>query len=159
MTTNRPFITAGASKVFQSSSSNVLTFYDVQSEDISKNAGLMDMPMPTQDSDGKIVMDLMGTGREILITGIVGTADVGTGKLYLYAADIAGLGVHTLVNGQQGTAIYGQYVYTPETLNRGNTGAQITINVVVSDASIKSVKGDPESMEYSVTLLEFGTLV
>jgi len=159
MTTNEPFITAGASKVFQSSSSNVLTFYDIQDEEIAKNAGLIDMPMPTLDSNGKIVMDLMGTGREIVISGIVGTADVGTGCLYKYAADIVGIGPHTLINGQQGTTIYGQYVYTPETLNRGNTGTQVTINVVVGDASIKGVKGNPESMEYSITLMEFGTLV
>ena len=45
--------------------------------------------MPTMDSNGQIVMDLMGATREITIEGIVSNKDVS--DLFAYARDIVGL--------------------------------------------------------------------
>ena len=139
---------------FESSGSVVLTLYDVQSEDISKSSGLIEFPMPTMDSNGKIVMDLMGASREISIEGIVTTGDVP--EIYKYARDIVGLqgtggSNNTLISGAQGSA-YGQFTYKSYTVSN-------TIFVVVSEASISSEKGNPESRKYNITMLEYGTLI
>ena len=139
---------------FESSGSVVLTLYDVQSEDISKSSGLIEFPMPTMDSNGKIVMDLMGASREISIEGIVTTGDVP--EIYKYARDIVGLqgdsgSNNTLISGAQGSA-YGQFTYKSYTVSN-------TIFVVVSEANISSEKGNPESRKYNITMLEYGTLI
>ncbi len=139
---------------FESSGSAVLTLYDVQSEDVSKSSGLIEFPMPTMDSNGKIVMDLMGASREISIEGIVTTKDVP--EIYKYARDIVGLqgtsGTNnTLISGAQGSA-YGQFTYKSYTVSN-------TIFVVVSEASISSEKGNTESRKYNITMLEYGTLI
>jgi hypothetical protein len=153
--TNPTIATLGLN--FSSSGSATLTFYGVQSEEIRKTSGLIDLPMPTKDSDGKIVMDLMGAGREISISGIVTEGDVGTGNLYKYAQDIAGLqsaGTETLVNGVQGTS---HYTYTPECMNR--TGGAVTITVVVIDARITAERANLGSLAYSVTMMETRDLI
>ncbi len=139
---------------FESSGSVVLTLYDVQSEDISKSSGLIEFPMPTMDSDGKIVMDLMGASREISIEGIVTTGDVP--EIYKYARDLVGLqgttgSNNTLISGAQGSA-YGQFTYKSYIVSD-------TISVVVSEASVSSEKGNPESRKYNITMLEYGTLI
>ncbi len=139
---------------FESSGSNILTLYDVQSEDIRKSSGLIEFPMPTMDSNAKIIMDLMGANREITIEGIVTVNDVV--EIYKYARDITGLQgttgtFNTLISGEQGGA-YGQYSYSSYAVSN-------MIFVVVSEASIKAVKGDPNSRTYSLTMLEYGTLI
>ena len=139
---------------FASSGSAVLTLYDVQSENISKTSGLIEFPMPTMDSDDKIVMDLMGAGREITIEGIVTTQDVS--PISNYVKDIVGLqGVggsnNTLISGAQG-GTYGQFTYN-------SYGISDTISVVVSEANVSSEKGNPEMRKYSITLIEYGILV
>ncbi len=139
---------------FESSGSEVLTLYDIQSEDVNKTSGLIPFPMPTMDSNGQIVMDLMGATREITIEGIVTTSDVP--KIYEYARDIVGLqgtaGTNnTLISGAQGSA-YGQFTYQSYTVSNA-------ISVVVSEASISSEKGNPESKKYSITMIEYGTLI
>ncbi len=139
---------------FESSGSVVLTLYDVQSEDIRKTSGLIPFPMPTMDSNGQIVMDLMGATREISIEGIVTTGDVP--EIYKYARDIAGLqgtggSNNSLISGAQGSA-YGQFTYKSYTVSN-------TIFVVVSEASISSEKGNTESRKYNITMLEYGTLI
>lgn len=157
MTETSPTITASAGNNFLSSGSKTLTLYHVTLENISKSAGLIDLPMPTMDSNGKIVMDLMGASRTITVEGVVEESDVGTGNLYKYARDIAGLaesGYNTLINGMQSTT---PYLYTPESLNRGSSGK--TIKVVVSEASVKSERADPNSMGYHITMIEYGILV
>lgn len=137
---------------FASSGTKILTLYNIQSESIRKSAGVIDMPMPTMDSNGKIVMDLMGTSREINIDGIVTTANVG--RLNRYAQDIVGLngtssGYETLINGGQGT---NQYAYFSITTSN-------TILVCVTEANVKYEKGNPNSMAYAITMMEYGTLV
>ncbi len=139
---------------FESSGSAVLTLYDIQSEDVRKTSGLIPFPMPTMDSNGQIVMDLMGATREISIEGIVTTSDVP--EIYKYARDIAGLqgtsGTNnTLISGAQGSA-FGQFTY-------GSYTTSNTIFVVISEASISSEKGNPESRKYNITMIEYGTLI
>jgi hypothetical protein len=146
-------ITAAAG-TFESSGSAILTLYNVQTEDIRKNSGLIEFPMPTMDSNGKIVMDLMGASREITIEGIVTSNDVS--QLDKYARDIAGLQgtagtYNTLISGAQG-GTYGKFTYASQVLSAN-------ISVVVSEASIKNEKGNPNSKQYSITMMEYGTLI
>jgi hypothetical protein len=144
-------ITAVAGNNFYSSGSKVLTLYNVQNEDIRKSAGVIDLPMPTLDSNGKIVMDLMGASREISIDGIVAISDVGTGNLFKYAQDIAGLSgtYNSLINGSQGTNQYSFF----------SQATSSSINVCITEASAKYEKGNPNSLTYSITMMEYGTLV
>jgi len=143
-----------ASGTFESSLSSVLTLYTVQAEDVNKSSGLFEFPMPMLDSNGKIIMDLMGASREITVEGIVTTDDVG--EIYKYARDIVGLqgtaGVYnTLISGVQGGA-YGQFTYASYLLSNN-------ISVVVSESSCSAAQGDPNSRRYSITMIEYGTLV
>ena len=139
---------------FESSGSVVLTLYGVQSEDVRKSSGLIEFPMPTMDSNGKIVMDLMGASREITIEGIVTTKDVP--DIYKYGRDIVGLqgtagSNNTLISGAQGSA-FGQFTYNCYAVSE-------TIFVVVSEANISSEKANPDGRKYSITMLEYGTLI
>jgi len=144
-------ITATAGNNFYSSGSKVLTLYNVQSEDVRKSAGVIDMPMPTLDSNGKIIMDLMGASREISIDGIITVSNVGEGNLFKYAQDIAGLSgtYNSLINGSQGT---NQYSFFSQATNS-------TIKVCITETSIKYEKGNPNSLTYSITMMEYGTLI
>jgi len=152
MTLTNPTLAGGASKTFTSSTSSTLTLYNVQEELIHKTSNLFDFPMPTLDSNKKILMDLMGCTRTISIKGIVTKDDVS--DIYKFADDIAGLGTNALIFGTQGSN-GGQigYVYTPEILNRGR-GSNTTITVYVLDAEVKAIKADPNSFEYSIELME-----
>ncbi len=141
---------------FESSGSAVLTLHNVQSESVSKTSGLIEFPMPTLDSNGKIVMDLMGASREITVEGRVTSSDVT--EIYKFARDIVGLQsvvsegtYNTLISGAQGGA-FGQFTYKSYTVSNA-------IFVVVSDASVTAEKGDTESRQYSITMLEYGTLI
>lgn len=151
-----PTLLGGASKVFTSSTSSTLTLYGVQSETIRKSANLLDFPMPTADSNEKLLFDLMGTSREITVEGIFVTGMGSITDSYKYAADLAGLGNHSLINGSQGNTTYQKpgYDYTSEIMNRGNSGSVITIRVYVNDVTITGEKGNPNSFNYSITLLE-----
>ena len=145
---------SSVSGTFESSGTAVLTLYDIQSEDVSKSSGLIEFPMPTMDSNGKIVMDLMGASREITVEGIVTTNDVP--NIYEYARDLVGLqgtagSNNTLISGAQGSA-YGQFTYQSYTVSNA-------ISVVVNEASVSSEKGNPESRKYNITMLEYGTLI
>lgn len=144
-------ITAVAGNNFYSSGSKILTLYNIQSEDIRKSSGTIDLPMPTLDSNGKIIMDLMGASREISIDGIVTTSDVGEGNLFKYAQDIVGVSgtYNSLINGSQGT---NQYTFFSQATSQ-------TINVCITDSNAKYEKGNPNSLSYSITMMEYGTLV
>ena len=123
MTITNPTITAGANKVFRSSTTNVLTLYNVKSEEIKKTSGVIEMPMPMSDSNEKFVMDLMGASREITVKGTVSAEDVGgLANLWKYAHDLVGLADvngGTLIDGNQGALATGNYNYSSETLSRG----------------------------------------
>lgn len=155
---NRPYIEGGASTEFSESGSNKLYFYGVQSEVISKTSGLIDLPMPVSDSNSKIVMDLMGASRTIQLNGIVTTADVS--NLYNYVNDLVGIkgyptsGKYVSLFGEQGSN-GGQagWKYYPESLNRGRA-TDIFITVYVTDVSVTSDAGNPNSINYSISLME-----
>ena len=139
---------------FESSGTAVLTLYGLQTEDITKTSGLIPFPMPTMDSNGQIVMDLMGATREITIEGIVTKDNVP--DIYKYGRDLVGLqgtagSNNTLISGAQGSA-FGQFTYN-------SYATSDTVFVVVSEASVSSDKGNPESRKYSITMLEYGTLI
>jgi len=128
---------------FLSSGNNTLSFYNVQSEEIRKSAGVIDLPMPTMDSDQKIVMDLLGASREIKIEGIVTSQDVP--YLYQYVKDLVGLNSgdnKTLVNGNQ--PVYGYH----------SVMLKKCISVAVTDVSIKADAGNTEALHYEVTMIE-----
>lgn len=166
MTVTNPTITARNSKNFNSSGTNVLTLYNVSSEETHKFTGVIEMPLPMTDSYQKFVFDLMGAGREVTVAGKVTTADVGTTagrtNLWKYAADLVGyryFAASTLIDGDQGSTTTGQYFYTHDALNKGNVGEQIAVNVLVSETTIEATKGNPDSFDYSIAMVEFGTLV
>ena len=154
MTVTNPTIASTGTKTFSSSSSTTLTLYGVQSENIQKTSGFIELPLPLQDSDSKIVMDLLGSSRNINIRGIVSEDDVGVNNLYKYASDIVGL--TGLITGNQKVATTNPtgYTYNSEVLNYGNSGTT-TIKVLVMDASVERAYGNPTSFSYSINLLEF----
>jgi len=153
MTVTACIITETSGNNFNYSGNKTMTLYNVQSEDFRKSAGVIDLPMPTLDSDGKIVMDLMGASREITIEGVVTIDNVGgtAANLAKYALDIVGLastGKNTLINGSQGTNQYTyQSIFTQET----------AIKVVITESTAKFEKGNPNSFTYNITMMEYGT--
>ena len=156
MTITNPTLAGGGTKTFASSSSAILTLYGVQRETISKDSSLINFPMPLNDSDAKIVFDLMGVSRTIKIEGTVTVDDVAS--LYNYAQDLAGLTNNSLIFGNQGNTATGYdgkagYAYTPEILNRGNAGTT-TIIVYVESVNIVSEKANPNSFTYDISLIE-----
>lgn len=152
-----PTLTAGASIVFSSSSTNILTLYGIQSEVISKDAGFIEMPMPTKDSKDKIMMDLMGASRQVKIEGKVTQEDT---NLDDYINDLVGLkdsptnGFTSLINGRQGNN-GGQkgYIYKPWMINIARI-TDITITVYVTDVTVTAEAGNPRSVIYSISLME-----
>jgi len=61
---------------------------NVSSEVSAKNSGLFNWPMPFEDSDEAVLMDLMGTSRTITISGVfTGTVS----ELRTFISDIEGL--------------------------------------------------------------------
>ena len=153
MTVANPLLVNNGTKTFASSSSGTLTLYGVQNEEISKNSNLIEFPIPTQDSNKRLVMDLMGSSRNVNITGRVSTNDVS--DLYKYVEDLVGLGTNTLVNGNQvGDGAIAGYSYTSEVLNYGRASTQTTFAVYIMDVSVTRDKGDPESFSYSLNLVE-----
>lgn len=161
MTNGNPTIVTGGN-VFTSSGSATLTLYGVSNEDIRKSSGLIEFPMPVSDSNSKIMMDLMGCSREITIEGVVTIADCT--KLCDYANDLIGLkdsptaSKQSLVYGGQGDTGSSQvgYKYYPELLNRSRT-SNLYIGVYVMEVSVNSEKANPNSLRYSITLMECDT--
>lgn len=157
LTDNNPYVTGG-SVIFSDTGTNTLKFYGVQSEMISKTSGFIDLPMPIADSDKKIMMDLMGTSRTITIEGIASSSQVT--NLYNYINDLVGLknyptaSRNTLLFGEQGSN-GGQvgWKYYPESLNRGRA-TDIFITVYVTDVSVTSEAGNPNSIRYTVSMME-----
>lgn len=158
MTQLFPTLTAGSSAVFNSSGTNVLTLYGAYEEKIRKSSNLFDFPMPTMDSDKKIMMDLMGCTREITVSGTVTISDVS--DLYKYANDIVGLKDNpdankiTLVFGNQGNTL-GRvgYLYTSSVLNINRT-TNATISVYILDASVTGLQAKPTGFDYSISMME-----
>jgi hypothetical protein len=143
-----PTITSSGSLNFYSSGNKILQLYNVQSESVRKSAGTIDLPMPTMDSNGKIIMDLMGASREITIDGVATSGDI---ELFKYAQDIAGLKgtYNTLINGAQGTDLYSYF----------SLAVSSAINVCVTETNVKYEKGSPNMILYSISMMESDTLI
>lgn len=158
MTLTTPSITAGASKTFISSGTNVLTLFNVSSEETRKTTGVIEMPMPMSHSSEKFVYDLMGASREVTMKGKVTTADVGTTagrtNLWKHAQDL----IFGLIDANQGDATTGQYLYAHDALSKGSP-VDVTVYVLVSEVTIEATKGNPDSFDYSINMTEFGTLI
>lgn len=158
MTMTNPKLVGGASVVFSESGTNELILYGVQSEEIRKESGLIDLPMPVSDSDSKLAFDLMGTSRTISIEGIVASSNVT--NLYNYINDLVGLKNYpvaakaVILSGNQGSN-GGQvgWKYYPESLNIGRV-TDIYITVYVTDVSVTREAGNPSSIKYNLTLME-----
>ena len=152
-----PTLQCGASLQFFSSASTTLTLYGC-TETVTKDANLIDFPMPLSDSDQKIMMDFMGASRSIQIDGVVTGSDIGgAANLYKYARDITGLkGVvyASLISGNQGSN-GGQagYTYSSYVLNLG-TSSPSTMSVYVMSANVKAEPGNTNSFSYSINLME-----
>lgn len=154
MTVTNPTLSNDGSKVFSSSGSSTLTLYGVQSESISKNSNMIEFPIPTQDSNKRLLMDLLGASRSVSISGVVSESDIGSGNLYKYVDDLVGLGANTLVNGdQKGDGSVAGYTYTSEVMNYGR-GVNSTFSVYVMDVSATRVKGETISFAYQINLIE-----
>ena len=156
MTVTYPIISGGeySTKTFKVSGDETLTLYGVRSEKIIKTAGQIEMPMPNLDSNSKIIMDLMGASREITVVGEVSKDDLGGSEIYEYAEDLVGLGNDTLVFGNQEDQYNGDYLYKSEMLNRGYGGSDFTVAVVIKDVTTESVEGNPNSLRYSIMMVE-----
>jgi len=154
MTVTNPTLEGGSGKTFASSGTSTLTLYGVRSETVSKASNLIEFPIPTQDSDQRIIMDLMGASRNITIEGVVTASDVS--DLYKYADDLVGLGTDTLINGAQGTNGYnsgGGYNYLSELYNR-NRGVNSGIVVYILDVSVDGEAGNTQGLRYSISMIE-----
>ena len=138
-----PTLTKGSGTFFTSSTA-ILTLYNTQTEGVTKSANLINLPMPTGDSDEIIVFDLLGVTRELKVRGRFTTSD---GTINNFAKDL-----NSLVAGKQGDTGGGQvgYDYTPQ-----STGVKIT--VYVNTVSWDFVAGEPNSLDYNISLIEAGS--
>jgi len=113
---------------------------DVQSEESTKSSGLFDMPMPLQDSDKTLIMDLMGTTRTITVNGsFTGT----TSELRTFIGDI-----ETLQNGEQTALTFVSSWYT---------GYSETTFLIQGFTHTKD-SADENRVKYTLTLLEGSVL-
>jgi len=104
----------------------------VKTESSSKESNLFFFPMPYSDSDSAFLIDLMGTSRNINITGeFVGAP--ATIKSNIEA-------IEAIQNGQQGIVEY--------------AGELITKDVQIQTFSWDYKEGDPNRVSYTLTLVE-----
>ena len=137
-------------RTWASSGSCCLVLYNANREEIKKDAGFMEFPMPTMDSNCKIILDLMGATREIEVSGIVTSSDVSC--LCKFAQDIVGNG-NSLIDGAQG-ATTTKYCYFSDIMNRGTGGLSNYIVVRIRNASASIEKADVSKLSYTISMLE-----
>jgi len=172
-----PTLTSGG-KTFLTSSTAVLTLYNVQTEATKKSAGLIRVSMPVlsgantpvstnADSNSAIMADLLGNSRDFHLEGRFTTQDIS--HAYKFVRDLASIGAtdpQTLIYGQGDTQVTPNplspkvgYTYTPVALNLSSTGlitgtAQSTTTVYVNDVNVTLTAGEPNTVNYSLTLYE-----
>ena len=110
----------------------------VTSEDISKDAQLFQMPIPTRDSDELLALDLFGAVRTINIKGVY------SGSSSAIASFLGDL--NDLINGRQSTR-----TYHSDTLGSGSSG---NIEVFVQTIRHSFEKGSPNMVNYEISMLE-----
>lgn len=107
---------------------------NVQNESQTKDSGLFQMPYPRKDSDAKVLMDIMGTSRNINITGkFTGTPT----ELKAFIAAMEGIQDGT----QTGSTFVGDLVTTSKT-------------VLIESFNWSYDKANLNSIDYSLTLIE-----
>ena len=109
----------------------------VTDEDVTKDAGLFQMPMPGSDSSSAVMFDIFGASRTIKISGTFTVGDSGYATLALFIAAL-----DALVDGSQ----------TVITYTSGKSGS--TYNVMVMDVNWKSEVGGVNKVDYNITMVE-----
>lgn len=142
-----PTLTRGATN-FLTSGSTTLELYGAQRETLRKDAGFINIPIPTTDADSTIVFDLLGTTQTFTVSGIFTKSD--NADNYKFVRDLA-----SLIDGAQGDTGSSQvgYTYRPRIWNDGDSVQTDDLNVYVQDVEINEVAGEPTKYEYNVTLL------
>ncbi len=146
-----PTLTRGATN-FNTSGSTTLTLYNGQTENMTKSANLINLPLPASDSSGQVVFDLLGVTREFRVTGIFTTTDNVDG--WKFVRDLA-----SLIDGAQGDTGSSQvgYTYRSRIWNDGNSVQTDDIKVYVNDVTMDWKAGEATTVEYSITLFEVST--
>jgi len=107
---------------------------DVSSESSTKSSNLFNQPIPFSDSDQSLIMDLMGTGRTITVTGVkTGTI----AQLRTFVIDIEGL-----QNGSQSSLTF------------VSSWTNVNKSVLIQDFTHDKASGDENKVNYVLTLLE-----
>lgn len=137
---------------FNTSGGTTLTLYNASSESGAKDANLIPLPLPLQDSDQTILMDLLGVTRTFTVNGKYTTGDDG-GNVYLFARDL-----DLLINGNQGGGSQAGWTYTSVVLNLEADGtlvtSPVTKRVYVERVSYDTEAGNPNILSYSISLIE-----
>lgn len=114
----------------------------VQSEEVTKDAQLFQMPMPMQDSNKAIVMDLFGAAKTITIKGTY-TSDI-IQHLVIFVNQL-----HSYCNGKQNAILYQSGFYYD--IN----GSVITYpKVFVTSVAWNYESGSPNTLSYTIVMQE-----
>jgi len=127
---------------FTTSSSTTLTLFNTQTEGFSKSANLINIPLPLSNSSGVIVFDLLGVTREVRVKGTVTISD--SDPIGQFTNDL-----DSLLTGNQGNTGSSKVGYT---FNPTSISGSFT--VYVNDVTWDFTAGDPNTIEYSLTLFE-----
>jgi len=107
----------------------------LDSEDQTKDSNLFNQPLPYSDSDDSLLMDLFGTGRSIVLSGV--KKSTSRSDLQTFVADI-----ESIQNGQQtGSTYIGELITASKT-------------VLIQSFNWRWVAGDVQRVHYTITLLE-----
>lgn len=113
---------------------------DVQTEQQVKDSGLFNQPLPTQDSDNTILLDLFGMTRTIQITGMFEGTEAAQ-RTFIAAMDTIAAGAQT------GSAFVSGLITSPA--NR---------TVFIQNWSWTKSKADIRKIDYTLTLIEGATV-
>jgi len=105
----------------------------VKNENSVKDSNLFFYPIPTKDSHEAFLLDIMGVGRTITVSGeIIGTKEQIKSKVGL---------IENVANGKQGGLNYNGEIITGK-------------NTFIQSFSWDYREGDPSRVVYTLTLLE-----
>lgn len=109
---------------------------DIQSEEHTKDSGIFNQPLPRQDSDTQILLDLFGVTRQINLSGIL----VGTeSEQKTFIGQIEGIcdGI------QNGSAFVSSLITSPS-----------SYNVLIQTFTWSKNAADLNKLNYNLTLME-----
>lgn len=114
----------------------------IQNFKVSKEAGMTTIPIPTKDSDNVIGLDILGTTRNITISGIV----VGTAaQLKEFIGDL-----EDKVYGKQFSNTNKGHTLTVELAKTGVT----TYYVIIKSFNYEWDAGAPSKIEYTLDMMQ-----